>query len=245
VPHGIPTREPGFHTTHWSVILAARQPEQETAAREALAALCSMYWYPLYAFIRRQGLGPHESEDLTQEFFYHFLKKNALEKVSPTEGKFRSFLLACLKNFLANQRERANAQRRGGGTPAIALEGSDPETKYLLEPADNITPEVLFERCWASSVLERALGRLREEYRRRGQSEVFNALEGFLPGSDAGATRAQTAARFGMSAGALDMAICRVRQRYGAMLREEVAQTVASADEVEQELRYFISVFEQ
>jgi RNA polymerase sigma-70 factor (ECF subfamily) len=226
------------------VILTARQPEQHTAAREALATLCSIYWYPLYAFIRRQGLGPHEAEDLTQEFFYRFLEKNALEKVSPAEGKFRSFLLACLKNFLANERERANAQRRGGGQPVVPLEGGDAETQYSLEPADKTTPEILFERCWAASVLERALRGLREEYGRRGQSEIFTALEGFLPGSDSGATRAETATRFGMSAGALDMAISRVRQRFGVMLREEVAQTVASAEEVEEELRYLISVFE-
>ena len=114
-PNGVPTRGTTFHTTKWSVVLAARQPEQETAAREALASLCSTYWYPLYAFIRHQGIAPEEAEDLTQEFFYRFLQKNSLVHVSPEAGKFRSFLLTCLKNFLANERERAQAQRRGGG----------------------------------------------------------------------------------------------------------------------------------
>jgi DNA-directed RNA polymerase specialized sigma24 family protein len=236
-------RETTFHTTHWSVVLAARQPEQEAAAREALASLCSTYWYPLYVFIRHQGSTPGEAEDLTQEFFYRFIERDSLLKVTPTAGKFRSFLLACLKNFLANERERARAQRRGGGRVLFALDAGAAETRYLPEPTDDVTPEVLFERHWASAVLERALSRLKQEYARRGQHEVFAVLEVFLPGSEAGSSRAETAARLGMSAGAVDMAVCRLRQRYGAMLREEVAQTVSSPEDVEDEIRYLISVF--
>lgn len=245
LPHEVPVKEPAFHTTHWSVVLTARQPEQQTAAREALANLCSTYWYPLYAFIRHQGTAPAEAEDLTQEFFFRFLEKNALLKVTPEAGKFRSFLLVCLKNFLSNERERAQAQRRGGGCQTIPLKTGEPETQYLHEAVDQVTPDLLFARCWAATVLERALGRLREEYGRRGQSELFKALEGFLPGSDPGRPRADMARELGMSAGALDMAITRLRQRYGAMLREEVAQTVGSAEEVQEELRYLISLFER
>jgi DNA-directed RNA polymerase specialized sigma24 family protein len=235
------THEAAFHTTHWSVVLAARDQGQP-AASEALANLCSTYWYPLYAFIRRNGFGPQDAEDLTQEFFFRWLAKDSLLHVSPAHGKFRSFLLVCLKNFLSNERERAGAQRRGGGYAAIPLSAGEAETQYLLEPVDHATPEVLYEQRWASIVLERALDRLRQEYARRERADVFGALEGFLPGSEAGVSRTETATRLGMSAGAIDMAVCRLRQRFGAVLREEVAQTVSSANEVEQELRYLISV---
>src|SRR6266542_4402882 len=143
-----------FKTTHWTVILTAREKDG-IAAREALARLCSTYWYPLYAFIRRQGSTPHEAEDLTQEFFFRFLERHSLGSVQPAAGKFRSFLLACLKNFLANERERAHAQRRGGGQPVISLDSGAAETRYAMEPADDRTPEAVFERRWAFAVLER------------------------------------------------------------------------------------------
>src|SRR6186997_2745142 len=144
----LPASAMGFHTTHWTVVLEARDKSGD-AAREALAILCSTYWYPLYAFIRRQGSSPHEAEDLTQEFFLRFLDRHALERVQPAAGKFRSFLLVCLKNFLANERERARAQRRGGGRPILPLEVENAETRYSLEPADSLTPDAVFERRWA------------------------------------------------------------------------------------------------
>src|SRR6266581_6998218 len=137
-----------FKTTHWTVVLSARDRDRPDAA-EALASLCSTYWYPLYAFIRRRGSSPHEAEDLTQEFFFRFLERHALESVQPAAGKFRSFLLVCLKNFLANERERAQAQRRGGGQPLISLDGAEAETRYSREPTDSLTPEMVFERRWA------------------------------------------------------------------------------------------------
>jgi RNA polymerase sigma factor (sigma-70 family) len=213
-----------------------------TAAREALASLCTTYWRPLYAFIRRQGSSPQEAEDLTQEFFLHFLERNALESVQPAAGRFRSFLLACLKHFLANERERARAQRRGGGRPVIPLQGGDAETRYLLEPADHATPEVLYQRHWAFAVLEGTIARLRREYAANGKRELFEALEGFLPGGQAGVSRAELAARRGVSVGAIDVAVHRLRQRFGVLLRQQVAQTVASEAEVEEELRHLISV---
>jgi DNA-directed RNA polymerase specialized sigma24 family protein len=231
-----------FHTTHWTVVMAARQQDGGTAAREALASLCSTYWYPLYAFIRRQGSSPHEAEDLTQEFFYRFLERHGLVNVQSAAGKFRSFLLACLKHFLANERERAHAQRRGGGQPLIPLEGGDAETRYSLEPADHVTPEVLFEKRWAFAMLGRTLEELRLEYARGEKAELFEELQGFLPGGEDLVSRAELAAKRGVSGGAIDVAVHRLRQRFGALLREQVARTVSSEAEVGGEIRYLISV---
>ena len=231
----------GFHTTHWSVVLAARD-QGGAGASEALASLCATYWYPLYAFVRRSGSTPHDAEDLTQEFFYSFLKRDSLMNVSPVAGKFRSYLLACLKNFLANERRRARTQKRGAGVQVIPLDSGTADTRYQAEPNENVTPEVLFERRWAYTVLERTMDELRREYAQRGKAELFQELRGFLPGDAASASRAELAAKHGISVGALDVAIHRLRQRFGALLREQVARTVSSADEVEPELRYLISV---
>jgi DNA-directed RNA polymerase specialized sigma24 family protein len=235
------TREGTFHTTHWSVVVAARDPNDGTLAREALATICSAYWYPLYAFVRRQGATPAEAEDLTQGFFYHLIEKDSLRKVASAGGRFRSFLLACLKHYLANEREKANAQRRGGGCTILSLDAGSAETQYVLEPKDNETPEVIFERRWACAVLERSLQELESDYRHRGQGELFDALKDFLPGSGGNATRAEVASKYGMSAGVLDVAVHRLRQRFGSVLRRQVAQTVSSPEEVEQEIRYLIS----
>jgi len=213
-----------------------------THGQEALAALCSTYWYPLYAFIRRTGTSPHEAEDLTQEFFYRFLEREALESVQPAAGKFRSFLLICLKNFLANERERAHAQRRGGGRVPVPLDGGDPETRYTLEPADTLTPEAIFERRWAFAVVEQTMRVLQREHASPEKREFFEALQGFLPGGHQNISRAELAARRGVSVGAIDVAIHRLRQRFGAVLREQVAPTVSSEAEVEEEIRYLISV---
>ena len=231
----------GFHTTHWTMVLAAREKDG-TAAREALAGLCSAYWYPLYAFIRRQGSSPHEAEDLTQEFFFRFLERHSLASVQPAAGKFRSFLLVCLKNFLANERERAHAQRRGGGRPLLALDSADAETRYSLEPTDNRTPEAVFERRWAFAVLERTMTELRREYAGDEKRALFEELQGFLPGGQGSVSRAELAAKRGASVGAIDVAIHRMRKRYGALLRKQIAQTVSSEDEVEEEIRYLMSV---
>jgi RNA polymerase sigma factor (sigma-70 family) len=236
----VPATALGFHTTHWTVVLAARE-KVGNAAQEALASLCSTYWYPLYAFIRRQGASPHEAEDLTQEFFFRFLERNALERVHPADGRFRSFLLACLKNFLANEHERAQAQRRGGGQSLVPLDCADAETRYSLEPADRRTPDAIFERRWAFAVLERTMKELRREYSTAEKRELFDDLQGFLPGGQGNVPRAELAAKRGVSAGAIDVAIHRMRQRYGALLRQQVAQTVSTEAEVEEEIRHLIS----
>src|SRR5262245_51029813 len=212
-----------------------------TAAREAVASLCTTYWYPLYAYLRRQGTSPHEAEDLTQEFFHRFLESNALAGVQPT-GKFRSFLLVCLKNFLANERERACAQRRGGGQPILPLESGEAETRYSLEPADHRTPEAMFERRWAFAVLERTMAELRHEYSKGDKRQLFDELQGFLPNGQGTVSRTELAAKRGVSVGAIDVAVHRLRQRFGALLREQVARTVSSEAEVDDEIRHLMSV---
>jgi DNA-directed RNA polymerase specialized sigma24 family protein len=237
----VPTEALGFHTTHWTMVLAASAGDG-TEMREALSSLCATYWYPLYAFIRRQGSTPHEAEDLTQEFFRQFLERNALASVRPMAGKFRSFLLACLKNFLANERERAQAKRRGGGCVLLPLDIGQAESRYLLEPSDRLTPEAIFERRWAFAVLERTMTQLRQEYSTAQKGQQFEELQGFLPGGQPGSSRSELAAKRGVSVGAIDVAIHRLRQRFGALLREQIAQTVSTEAEVEEELRYLISV---
>lgn len=222
-------------------MLAARETDG-TVARQALASLCSTYWYPLYAFIRRQGSSPHEAEDLTQEFFHRFLERHSLASVHPAAGKFRSFLLACLKNFLANERERAQAQRRGGGRSLIPLDGAEAETRYALEPADHQTPEAVFERRWAFAVLEQTMKDLRREYAAGEKRELFDELQGFLPGGQGNVSRGELAAKRGVSVGAIDVAVHRLRQRFGELLRQQVRRTVSSEAEAEEEIRYLISV---
>jgi DNA-directed RNA polymerase specialized sigma24 family protein len=238
---GTPATAIGFNTTCWTLVLAARA-EDGTPAREALGRLCSTYWCPLYAFIRRQGSSPAEAEDLTQGFFCDFLERNALASVRPAAGKFRSFLLACLKNFLANERKRAQAQRRGDGCALLSLDTGETETRYLLEPADHRTPEVVFERRWAFAVLDRTMTELRREYSTGQKREQFEELEGFLPGGRPIGSRAELAAKRGVSVGMIDVAIHRLRKQFGSLLRDQVAQTVSTGAEVEEELRYLILV---
>jgi RNA polymerase sigma-70 factor (ECF subfamily) len=179
---------------------------------------------------------------LTQEFFCRFLQRDSLAHVNPRAGRFRSFLLTCLQHFLANERERARSQRRGGGRPIIPLEGGEAETRYSLEPADHVTPEVLFDRQWAFTVLERALEALRQECGRQDKGVAFQELEGFLPRGRGSVSRVELATKHGISVNAVDVAIHRVRQRFGALLRQQVAETVSSEGEVDEEIRYLISV---
>jgi RNA polymerase sigma factor (sigma-70 family) len=237
-----PKTAAGFCTTHWTLVLTAAHGDPGTAAREALARLCSVYWYPLYAFCRRQGRQPHDAEDLTQEFFARLLEKNGLASVSPEHGRFRSFLLASLKNFLANEWHRARAQRRGSGRAVISLDATEAETRYALEPADGLTPEMVFERRWAFGLLERTISVLRREYATEEKGDLFAQLEGFLPGGRGSVSRVEVAAKRQVSVGAIDVAVHRLRQRFGALLREQVAETVSSPEEVQEEIRHLITV---
>jgi RNA polymerase sigma factor (sigma-70 family) len=231
-----------FQTTHWSLVLAAREghPSQ---ARAALDELCRTYWYPLYAYVRRRGNPPAEAEDLTQAFFARLLEKELLRDLTPGMGRFRSFLLTTLKHFLANEWDRARAQKRGGGKALISLDEEQAEARYRVEPADPVTPETLYEQRWAWTVLEQVLGRLREEFVATERAELFDQLQVFLSaGKPPPNAYAEAAARTGLKEGTVKVAVHRLRRRYGELLRAQIAQTVADPREVEDELRYLIQV---
>ncbi|HXG49182.1 MAG TPA: ECF-type sigma factor [Methylomirabilota bacterium] len=224
-----------FVTTHWSVVLAAKD-ESSPAADGALAQLCRVYWYPLYAFIRRRGYGPHDAQDLTQEFFYRLLDKRYLSAVDHRKGRFRTFLLAALEHFLANEWRRSQTQRRGGGRQIISIDDSA-ERRYALEPATELSPERIYEQRWTLAFLEQVLGRLRAEFVAAGKGTTFDALKVFLTGDRPPARYAELANALGTTEAALKMAVSRLRQRYADLLRQEIAHTVSGPDEVEDELR--------
>ena len=230
-----------FPTTHWSVVLqAGHTPTPQSQA--ALEKLCRAYWYPLYAFIRRQGHGPEEAQDLTQAFFAHFLASESLHRADPRKGRFRSFLLGALKHFLVNEWQREHRQKRGGGFAVFSLEELDPETRLAAEPADELTPELAYERRWAEAVLAQVLVRLRGEFASDGQAARFEALKVFLLAGQEPASYVAVAAQLGLSEAAVKSAIYRMRQRYGELIRAEIAHTVASPAEVEDELRHLLAV---
>src|SRR6185369_3101480 len=233
-----------FRTTHWSVVLAATARDSP-AGSQALAKLCSIYWYPLYAYVRRRGHDVHEAEDLTQQFFARLLQRSFLQSVSSEKGRFRSFLLASLKNFLANEWDRTQTQKRGGGRAPIPLDLGNAEYRYQVEPIDTATPEVLYERRWALTLMEQVMTRLRQEYVRNEKADLFDELKVFLSGEGKSMTYAELAAKHGVSESAVKMAVLRLRQRYGELLRLEIAQTVSSPEEVEAEIRHLIAVVSQ
>ena len=230
-----------FATTHWSVVLAAKD-RRGPAGRQALESLCRAYWYPLYAFVRRQGHSPHDSEDLLQGFFARFLEKEYLATVDRTKGRFRSFLLGALKHYLADQWDKAKAVKRGGRIEFLSLEGEAAESRYWEEPASELTPERLYEQRWACVLLERVMARLEQDFDAAGQGPLFAALESFLLEDDRSVSYADLAAEHGLSEGALKMKVQRLRQRYQRLLREEVAHTVARPEDVEDEIRWLFSV---
>ena len=212
-------------------------------AAESLEKLCSLYWRPLYAYIRRQGESPHDAQDLTQEFFLRLLKKDWLNAVDQGKGRFRSFLLAALKHFLSNERDRARAQKRGGGQPPLPLDFAGAETHLCFQPAENATPETLFERQRATTLLEQALARLRQDYAGQGKEALFVQLKTTLTEVRGSVAYAAFAASLKMSEAAVKMAVHRLRQRYRECLRAEIAQTVATPCEIEDELRHVMGVF--
>jgi RNA polymerase sigma factor (sigma-70 family) len=232
---------PVFATTHWSVVLAAGRADSPGAA-EALELLCRTYWYPLYAFVRRQGHSAHDAEDLIQEFFARFLAKEYFGRADPALGRLRNFLLACLKHLLSEQWRQAGRLKRGGGRSLISWDSLTAEERYRSEPVDPLTPEKIFDRRWALTLLEQTLTRLGQEQSAAGKGDVFTQLKDYLWGEASGACYAEVAARLGLTEGALKVAVHRLRQRYRELLREEVAQTVAAALEVDEELRYLVTV---
>jgi RNA polymerase sigma factor (sigma-70 family) len=232
-----------FGQTHWSVVLSAAGRQNPGQAAESLEKLCAIYWRPLYAYLRRQGESPPDAEDLTQEFFLRLLKKDYLKAVDQGKGRFRSFLLAALKHFLSNERDKARAQKRGGGQSPLPLDFTGEETHLSFQPADPITPELLFERRWATTLLEQALARLRQEYTGQGKEALFEKLKTTLTEGRGNSAYADIASRLNMSEAAVKMAVHRLRQRYRECLRSEIAQTVATTDEIEDELRHVMGVF--
>jgi RNA polymerase sigma factor (sigma-70 family) len=233
--------QPLFVTTHWSVVLEAGHGDT-TRAAAALAHLCQTYWYPLYAYARRRGCSPHDAQDLTQEFFARLLKGNWLADVDRQRGRFRSFLLSAMKHFMANEWNKAQTQKRGGWQPLLSLNDDSAEHRYRLEPVEKATPESLFERRWALTLLEGVLARLEEEYGRDGKQAWMEALRPALT-TDCGAIDyAEMAHRLGVTETAARVAVHRLRQRYRQLIRAEVASTVASPEEVEAEMHHLFQV---
>ncbi|HUY35733.1 MAG TPA: ECF-type sigma factor [Pirellulales bacterium] len=239
---GHPSRE--FATTHWSVVLAAAE-RGTPRSQAALARLCETYWFPLYAFLRRQGSATHDAEDLTQAFFARVLDKNYLADVDRRRGKFRSFLLASLRHFVANERDRARAKKRGGGRCTLSLDFPSAEKRYTLEPVDDLTPERLFERQWALELLSRVLERLQTELTAAGKAAWFDALKPLLTADSHTPPYARVAERLGQSESAVKVAVHRLRRRYRRLLRDEVAQTVADPAEIDDELRQLVAALRQ
>ena len=234
-------RDDRFAATHWSVVLAAKGGDS-TRARAALETLCRTYWYPLYAFARRMGQSPHDAEDTVQGFFAICLEKNYLAAAEQAKGRFRSFLLLALKRFLAKERDKSRACKRGGGQRPIALDGLSAEQRYALEPAEQFSADRLFERRWALTLLEKVLSRLREELAAAGRLGAFEQLKEFLLADGRGTPYKELAAQLGTSEGAVKVGVHRLRQRYRELLEEEIANTVASPEEVEEERRYLLAV---
>jgi RNA polymerase sigma-70 factor (ECF subfamily) len=225
-----------FATTRWSVVAAAGQGPSPQA-REALATLCQAYWYPLYAYARRHLGSAHDAQDMTQAFFAELLEKHYLQAADPRRGRFRSFLLTAFKHFLSKECERAGALKRGGGRAPLPLDLQDGERRYGMEPVDPATPETLYERRWALAILEQTLARLRQEMAGAGKERLFDCLKGALAGEGLQGSYAQVAAELGTSEQAVKVAVYRLRRRYQELLRAEIAQTVASPEEVDEELR--------
>jgi RNA polymerase sigma-70 factor (ECF subfamily) len=236
-------RQRYFVTTHWSLVLAAGVGEAAEAHR-ALGELCQTYWYPLYVYIRRRGYSPEDAEDLTQGFFARLLERRWVGQADRARGRFRSFLLTALNHFLADDWDRAHAQKRGGGK-ILPLEIGPAESRYQLEPADRLTPEKIFERQWAMTVLESVYARLQAEYQAEDKAAQFDSLKDCLTQGRGAVRYAALSKQLDLSEGALRVMVCRLRQRYRQLLRDEIAQTVADPGAVEEELRYLFRALSQ
>ncbi len=230
-----------FCTTHWSVVLRAGQSDSGLA-QAALQDLCQGYWYPIYSFVRRRGFSPEDAQDLTQEFFSRLLANRGLASVHPTKGRFRSFLLASMKNLLANEWNRAQTQKRGGGVPLFSLDEETAEARFHLEPPDNTTPETIFERRWAETLLERVLLRVRAQWNERDKQERFDSLKTFLTDRRGEVPLAEVAVSLGTTVPALRSVVHKLRKLYRRVFLDEIAQTVDGPGEVEDEIRRLLAV---
>ncbi|MBL7223694.1 MAG: sigma-70 family RNA polymerase sigma factor [Candidatus Brocadiae bacterium] len=235
-------RAPGsrFATTHWSIVVAARG-ERTTAARQALATLCEAYWYPLYAYVRRRGYAAADAQDLTQAFFAALLEKQYLRTADRERGRLRSFLLTALKRFVSKQWARAHTLKRGGAHSPVPLDPRSGETRYALEPSHDWTPERLYERRWALTLLEQVMARLRRKYADDGKAELFDHLKAFLTGQSGAPSYRQVACDLDTTEGAVKVAVHRLRRRYRELLRSEIAHTVADPQDAEDELRLLLA----
>ena len=229
-----------FATTQWSMVLAAQG--QSPAAQEALGKLCRIYWRPVYSFVRRQGNGPEEAEDLTQGFFALLLERRDLDAVRKEKGRLRSYLLTAVKHFLASEQRRAMTAKRGKGRQPVPLDELSGAERSDMEPADHLTAERVYERRWALTLMEQVLRRLKNEYETAGNTELFDSLKELLPDEPGAQSRAAIASQLGMTDNALRQAFHRFRHRYQLLLREEISHTVAVASDVEDELRHLIAV---
>jgi RNA polymerase sigma factor (sigma-70 family) len=229
-----------FTTTHWSVVLEAQG--DLPAAQQALEKLCRIYWRPIYSFVRRQGVGPEEAEDLTQGFFVLLLERKDLNTVRKEKGRLRSYLIVSLKNFLADESRHVMAIKRGKGQRPIPLEGLSVDERIQMVPPDLMTAEQIYEHRWASTVLDRVLSRLKDQYQAADHAALFDALKQLLPDEPGAPSQADVAAQLGMTENAVRQAFHRFRRRYQLLLREEIAHTVATPSDIEDELRHLISV---
>lgn len=232
---------PCFVTTQWSVVLAAGG-QDSTVAREALEQLCNTYWYPLYAFARRHGCSPADAQDMTQEFFARLLKGNWVAQADQQRGRFRTFLLTAMKHFMANEWHKARAQKRSARQPVISLDDTSAEIQYRSEPASGSTPEALFDRGWALSLLRRVLDQLEAEYRGEGKQAWMEAMRPALSMESGSINYSQIAEKLRVTENAARVAVHRLRQRYRQIIRQAVAATVSSRNEVDEELRYLFEV---
>jgi RNA polymerase sigma factor (sigma-70 family) len=233
-------RQPVFVTTHWSVVLAAGRSET-TRSRDALARLCQTYWYPLYANVRRRGYSAHDAQDLTQEFFARLLEKQSIASADPQRGRFRSFILTAMNNFLAQEWEKSRAIKRGGGSEMFSLDLARAEEHYDLEPCTSETPDKDFDKKWAVALLESVMTQLEAEYKREEKGDLFDALKQTLTGSRESQPYAELAKTLSMNEGAVKVAVHRLRKRYRDLLQAEIANTVSSPEEIKEEMRHLFS----
>jgi len=235
-----------FHTTHWSVVVAAGEEGSEQAAA-ALSRLCQTYWFPVYAFIRKKGYSPEQAQDFTQEFFAGFLAKNYVARAARDRGRFRVFLMSSVENFLHNKHDKAHAQKRGGGRQVLSLDldYNDAEERYRIEPVEESDPAAIFEQQWVATLLETIFNRLREEFGAEGRAGLFQHLQGHLWGDIESIPYAQLAQKTGLTEGNVKTIAYRFRERYRGLLRDEIANTVATPGEVDDEIRHLMRIVSQ
>jgi len=239
--HDVPTVCGDFPLTHWSAVFAAGKDEAGRA-EAALAELCGAYWFPLYAFARRNGHQPADAQDLAQGFLAYLIDARLVAKANPVQGRFRSFLLGCFNHFMASEKERARAQKRGNGQFLVPLDSQSAEARLTQETPAGASPEQLYERHWALAVLDAALARLEAEFKTSGRLALFEQLQPFLQGDDGGPSYAEVAQRLGTTEGTIKVTVHRLRQRYRQLLRMVVSQTVDNPLEIDSELAYLRTV---